>query len=448
MPTPQGIASPRLQRVLGVPSLLFFGLAYMVPLTVFSTYGIVTDVTGGHLAGAYVITTIAMLFTALSYASIVRAEPTAGSAYAYAKKAFGPGVGFTTGWALMIDYALLPMINYMLLGLYINAQFPAIPAWIVILAAIIIVTALNLFGISVVKNANAFLVVFQLVFVVAFLVAAFGKMQPEVAVTDPFWSESASPGGLMAGASILALSFLGFDAVSAMAEEAKDPRRTVPRAVVLTVLVGGLLFTVITWAGQRVWPDFTTFTSLDTASLELISHLGGAFFEAFFLAAYLIGASASAMTSQAATARVLYSMGRDELLPKRVFGVLSSRFKTPRNAILVIAAISLFALVAPLEIIISIISFGALAAFSMVNLAVIKYFIIDQRKREPLELLRYGLLPGIGLALCVWLWFSLHWTALAVGLGWVLIGIVYLAFISRGFSKMPKTVVINLDDVE
>lgn len=448
MTTPQVAAAPRLKRVLGVPSLLFFGLAYMVPMTVFSTYGIVTDVTGGHLAGAYIITTIAMLFTAFSYASIVRAEPTAGSAYAYAKRAFGPGVGFVTGWALMIDYALLPMINYMLLGLYINAQFPAIPAWLVIVIAIAVVTALNLFGISVVKNANAFLVVFQLLFVVAFLAAAFGKMNGDVAVTAPLWSEAATFGGLMAGASILALSFLGFDAVSAMAEEAKDPRRTVPRAVMLTVLVGGVMFTVITWVGQRVWPDYSTFSSLDTASLELISHVGGAFFEAFFLASYLVGASASAMTSQAATARVLYSMGRDELLPKRVFGVLSQRFKTPRNAILVIAVVSLLALVLPLDTVISIISFGALAAFSMVNLAVIKHFLMDERKRAPADLLRYGLLPAIGFALCVWLWTSLSSDALLIGGLWVAIGIIYLAFISRGFQKMPKTVVIDLDGVE
>lgn len=436
---------PKLQRVLGIPSLLFFGLAYMVPMTVFSTYGIVTNVTEGHLAGAYVITTVAMLFTALSYASIVRSVPTAGSAYGYARTAFGPGIGFVTGWALMIDYLLLPMVNYMLLGLYINAQFPQIPAWSVIVVAIAVVTTLNLLGISVVKNANAFLVLFQIAFIVVFVVLALGRLDGSAPATSPFWSEHAHLAALAAGASILALSFLGFDAVSAMAEEAKEPRRTVPVAVILTVVVGGLLFVLITWLGQRVWPDYASFTDFDTASLELISHVGGAFLEAFFLAAYLVGASASALTSQASTARVLYSMGRDGVLPRSFFGRLGERFRTPRNAILLIAAVALLALVLDLEIVISVISFGALAAFSMVNLTVIKHFIIDERRRGMRAMLQYLVLPLIGFGLTIWLWLSLSGQALIIGAIWVAVGVVYLAVLTRGFRTMPKAIEVDLD---
>ena len=442
---PSTAGGPKLQRVLGIPSLLFFGLAYMVPMTVFSTYGIVTDVTQGHLAGAYVITTIAMLFTALSYASIVRAVPTAGSAYGYARNAFGPGLGFITGWALMIDYMLLPMVNYMLIGLYVNAQFPAIPAWAVILVTIAAVTALNLLGISVVKNANALLVLFQIVFMVVFVALAVGRMDPAVPVGAPFWSEHASLGLLAAGASILALSFLGFDAVSAMAEEAKDPRRTVPVAVLLTVLVGGVVFVVITWISQRVWPDFASFASVDTASLELVGRVGGAFLEALFLAAYLVGASASALTSQASTARVLYAMGRDGVLPRSFFGRLGERFSTPRNAILAIAVVALLALVLPLDTVISVISFGALAAFSMVNLTVIKRFIIDERRRDARAIVQYLVLPLIGFALTIWLWTSLSGNALLIGGIWVAIGVIYLAVLSKGFRSMPKAIEVDLD---
>lgn len=436
---------PRLRRVLGIPSLLFFGLAYMVPMTVFSTYGIVTDVTEGHLAGAYVITTVAMLFTALSYASIVRSVPTAGSAYGYARRAFGPGIGFVTGWALMIDYLLLPMVNYMLLGLYVNAQFPAIPAWSVIVVAIVLVTTLNLLGISVVKNANMLLVVFQIVFIAVFVAMAIGRIDGSVPVTAPFWSEHAHLGAIAAGASILALSFLGFDAVSAMAEEAKDPRRTVPVAVILTVLVGGVIFVSVTWLAQRVWPDYAAFASFDTASLELISHVGGAFLEALFLAAYLVGASASALTAQASTARVLYSMGRDGVLPRSFFGRLGRRFETPRNAILVIAVIALLALVLDLETVISVISFGALAAFSMVNLTVIKHFITDGGRRDARAIVQYLVLPLIGFGLTVWLWTSLSGQALLIGGIWVLIGVIYLAVLSKGFRSMPKAIEVDLD---
>lgn len=431
-------SQPQLKRAMGTPTLLMFGIAYMVPLTIFSTYGVVNDITGGRLPLAYIVTTIAMLFTALSYASIVRRLPTAGSAYGYARQAFGPGVGFVTGWGLMVDYMLLPMLNYMLIGLYVNSQFTAVPVWLVIVIAIAVVTVLNVIGIEVVRNINVLLVAFQVIFLVFFVILAFGHFSGDANPAAPF-SFAPDFSTVVAGSAILALSFLGFDAVSTLAEEAKDARRTVPRAVLLTVLVGGVMFVFVSWVGYMAWPDHTTFENLDTAPNELFGLVGGAGLQAFFLAAYIVGCVASALSSQASTSRVLYSMGRDRLLPQGVFGKLNTRFQTPVNAILVIAVVSLLALVLPLDTVISVVSFGALAAFSMVNLAVIKFFLIDAKLRGAKAIFLYGVLPLIGFALTVWLWFSLSAEALIVGLVWVAIGVIYLAVISRGFRSIPKS---------
>lgn len=433
-------SQPQLKRAMGTPTLLMFGIAYMVPLTIFSTYGVVNDITGGRLPLAYIVTTIAMLFTALSYASIVRRLPTAGSAYGYARQAFGPGVGFVTGWGLMVDYMLLPMLNYMLIGLYVNSQFPAVPVWLVIVLAIAVVTVLNVIGIEVVRNINVLLVAFQVLFLVFFVILAFGHFSGDANPAVPF-SFAPDFSTVVAGSAILALSFLGFDAVSTLAEEAKDARRTVPRAVLLTVLVGGVMFVFVSWVGYMVWPDYTTFENLDTAPNELFGLVGGAGLQAFFLAAYIVGCVASALSSQASTSRVLYSMGRDRLLPQGVFGKLNARFQTPVNAILVIAVVSLLALVLPLDTVISVVSFGALAAFSMVNLAVIKFFLVDAKLRGAKAIFLYGVLPLIGFALTVWLWFSLSAEALIVGLVWVAIGVIYLAVISRGFRRIPKSTI-------
>lgn len=431
-------SQPQLKRAMGTPTLLMLGIAYMVPLTIFSTYGVVNDITGGRLPLAYIVTTVAMLFTALSYASIVRRLPTAGSAYGYARQAFGPGVGFVTGWGLMVDYMLLPMLNYMLIGLYVNSQFPAVPVWLVIVLAIAVVTVLNVIGIEVVRNINVLLVAFQVLFLVFFVILAFGHFSGDANPAAPF-SFAPDFSTVVAGSAILALSFLGFDAVSTLAEEAKDARRTVPRAVLLTVLVGGVMFVFVSWVGYMVWPDHTTFENLDTAPNELFGLVGGAGLQAFFLAAYIVGCVASALSSQASTSRVLYSMGRDRLLPQGVFGKLNARFQTPVNAILVIAVVSLLALVLPLDTVISVVSFGALAAFSMVNLAVIKFFLIDAKLRGAKAIFLYGVLPLIGFALTVWLWFSLSAEALIVGIVWVVIGVIYLAAISRGFRSIPKS---------
>ena len=127
-PAPAAVRKPQLKRTLGLPSVVFFGLAYMVPLTVFTTYGIVTELTSGHLPAAYAVTMVAMIFTAVAYANMVRAYPVAGSAYTYVQQSFGASTGFLAGWALLLDYLFLPMLNYMVIGIYMGVAFPAIPA--------------------------------------------------------------------------------------------------------------------------------------------------------------------------------------------------------------------------------------------------------------------------------------------------------------------------------
>ena len=160
---PVGNTTGSLKRSMGVPALVFFGLSYMVPMTVFTTYGIVNAITGGFLASAYLITLAAMLFTAFSYAAMGRKVRSAGSAYAYARVGLGGGIGFLTGWAVMIDYVLLPMLNYLLIGLYLAERFPSVPAWVFSMLALVLVTALNIVGITVVKSANVVLVLLQVV---------------------------------------------------------------------------------------------------------------------------------------------------------------------------------------------------------------------------------------------------------------------------------------------
>src|SRR5699024_1343728 len=159
----------KLRRVLGVASLTLFGLAYMVPLTIFSSLGPVAQVTDNGVAGAYIITLIVMLFTALSYGKMAKRYPVAGSAYSYGQKAFGGGVGFVTGWTLMLDYLLLPMLNYLLIGLYMATYVPAVPVWVWVLGGVGLVTILCVIGIKSVTTYNGLVVALQVIFAVAFI---------------------------------------------------------------------------------------------------------------------------------------------------------------------------------------------------------------------------------------------------------------------------------------
>ncbi|KTR96443.1 Putrescine importer PuuP [Microbacterium testaceum] len=437
-----------LRRVMGVPSLVIFGLAYMVPLTVFTTYGLVAVTTGGHVPTAYLVTLVAMLFTAFSYAALVKAFPRAGSAYTYARRAFGGHVGFLTGWSLMIDYLLLPLINYVLMGIYLNAQLPGIPPWVFALAGVLLITGLNIVGITVVRNANLVLVGLQLVFAAVFVVCAVlhTLQSPGVSLLQPLYDAGLTFPGLLAGAAMLALSFLGFDAISTLSEEARDPQRTVPRAIILTTIIGGLIFTVIAYVSTLVIPNVADIANPDAAANQIMEVAAGRWLELFFLIAYIAGCIAAALASQASVSRILFAMGRDGVLPG-FFARLSTRYRTPIGAAIFVGVVSLAALFADLNTVASLISFGALAAFSLVNLSVIKHFLFDEGLRAGAAILRYGVLPALGFALTAWLWFSLSPLALTVGLVWIGVGVVWLAVLTRGFRRRPPEVEFD-DEVE
>lgn len=296
---------PAPARPLGLVTLVIFGLAYMLPMTVFTTYGLVTRETNGHLAAAYALTLVAMLFTARSYGQMARLMPCAGSAYTFASRNFGTSAGFMVGWALLMDYLFIPMISYLAIGIYMKQLFPIVPSGVWIVASIALVTGLNIVGIKLVNRVNLILIASQLVFIAIFLAAsarlASGQGLP-MAVALP---QAGDARAILAGSAILCLSFLGFDAVSTLSEETREPRRTVPRAILLCTLASGLLFMLIACAGQVVFPDWHAFKDLDSASLELMQRIGGGTLSVFFVAVYVAGCFASAMAGQASVTRVL-----------------------------------------------------------------------------------------------------------------------------------------------
>jgi amino acid transporter len=437
---------PRLKRALGPTALVLFGLTYLAPVTVFTTYGIVTQTTDNHLPSAYVVALVAMLFTALSYGAMARAFPVSGSAYTYTQQTFGGHIGFLTGWTLMLDYLFLPMINFLLIGIYLNTQFPDVPGWVFALASLLLVLVFNVLGITLVNKLNVAIVALSVLLVVVFAVLAIKELVTDPSsqtpsLIEPFLPGSGGLGPIFAGAAVLALSFLGFDAVSTLSEEAKNPKRDIPRAIVLTTLIGGAIFIVVSWLGALVYPSWEDFANLDSAGVELMAKVGGTFLTSFFVAIYVVGAFGSGMTTQVSVSRIIYSMGRDGVLP-RVFATLHPRFRTPWVAAAAVSVVSLLALVLTLEQAATMISFGALAAFSMVNLSVIRHHLFPKGGRErPTggEWFRYGVLPAIGFVLTVWLWTSLTLTTFIVGLSWMLVGVIYLAVLTRGFRRTPPT---------
>jgi putrescine importer len=409
-----------LKRSLGLGALVTYGLAYVAPITIFTTYGVATIASGGRLAAAYALATAGILLTALSYGHLAAVFPQAGSVYGYASRALGPSVGFLAGWAIALDYVMIPALNFLIIGIFATALVPGLPPWVWGLAAVAITTSLNLRGIETTDRAGRVILALELSVVGAFAWAALRQPAAET-FTRPAFSFPA----LLAGAALVALSFLGFDAITTLAEEAREPRRDIPRAVVATCLLAGILFVGISAVASRAHPGIV-FASVDAAGFEVAEALGGRPLAALVSIGEVVGSLAAGLAGQAGAARLLYGMSRDGGLPRGWLEHLHPKRRTPDNATGLLAAVSVAGLLLPLEEAVSLVNFGALVGFFLVNVSVIAHFVVRQGRRGPRDLLRYALLPGVGAAIVAALFVGLSGRAKLVGGLWLLCGLVRL----------------------
>jgi amino acid transporter len=345
------------------------------------------------------------------------------------------------GWALLLDYIFLPMINYLVIGLYMQDYFPSTPQALWVIVAVVLVTGLNILGIRLMANMNLVFVAAQFIFIVVFAGMTIARLTGDAQVqswTAPFYDSGTALGPIFAGAAILALSFLGFDAVSTLSEETEDPRRKIPRAIILCALVGGLVYIFQSYLGHLVFPDYKSFGDhQDTASADVMKFIGKDFLNSFFTACYVAGAFACAMASQASVSRILFAMGRDGSLPKPIFYRLHHKYRTPVTANLIVGLFGLTALFISLATVSSMISFGALAAFSFVNLAVIKTYVIERGRRSGADIFKFAVIPFGGFAFTIYLWTQLSQLTFEVGLSWLAAGFLYLLALTRAFRKPP-----------
>ncbi|NVZ18260.1 APC family permease [Pseudomonas costantinii] len=430
----------RLQRTLSLGSVVLFGIAYMTPIIVLGTFGILAQSTAGMVPAAYLAALVAMFFTAMSYGRMASAFPVAGSAYSYVRKAISPKLGFIAGWAVLLDYLFLPMAIWLIGAAYLNSAFPSVPQWVWVLAFIGITSAINIVGLKLANGINALLMLVQFLVLIAFVALCIhyigGDASKPLWTLTPFFNGQMQMPLIMSGAAIACYSFLGFDAVSTLTEETRDPRRTIPRAIMLITLIGGLIFVAVSYFVQIAHPSFE-FANVDSAAYEIARNIGGDLFVSIFLIGLIVGQFASGLSAQASGSRLLFAMGRDGVLPKSFFGTLHVRFGTPVNSILLCAVVALLALKLDVTTSTSFINFGAFLAFSLVNLSVIFHYWIGAKGRGVRELILFLVFPAIGLVADLWLMVSLDHLAIYLGVMWLAIGLVYLGFLTRGFSQQP-----------
>lgn len=437
--TDAGTERGQLKRSLGFFDLVAYGLAYMALIAPLTNLGFVWTASGGVVAGAYVVAAVCMYFTAQSYATMSRIVPNAGSVYGFARHSLGDFWGFFAGWGVLLDYLMVPALVFALMAVGMQMLVPDIPrtGWIVGVALLML--AINWAGIKVAARVNAASVIAQLVMVVGVMVLLVMAMNQGTASgarlsIQPFLGDGPTLpwGQWLAGASVAVMTFLGFDAVSTLSEEVKNPndRSTVSRAILAVLAIAASLYVLLAWI---LGSAMAAIRLQDPAAaiFELLGQVVGPWAPA--LLAWLLGlivGFTNTLPMLVGVARILMAMGRDRQLPTPL-GWVHAGTGVPRVATFVSTAISMVValwLQDQIDLLASIISFGALLGFLMLHLAVLVHFHREPAGRHAFF---HRVVPVVGILSVLAILSGMHAAALEVGLAWILVGGVYGLYLRR-----------------
>jgi len=436
----------QLKRILSRRDLILYGLVILTPTAPYPVYGIVQQTSHGYAALSYLVAMVAMLFTAASYGKMSGVFPSAGSTYTYVQNALSAHVGFLAGWAMILDYFLIPLLSVIYSALTANRLLPQVPYWIWAVAFTVGITLVNVRGIRVTARAGNVMMFLMTVCAALFVMlaarwvilrhGAAGLIAPTV-FYDPH-TFSLRP--LMLGAAIASISYIGFDAISTLAEDTINPERDISIATVVVCLIQTVFCVVTVYLAALVWPDFKSYPESETVILDIGSRVGGTWMMGFLTFILLVAGLASALTGQAGASRLLLGMGRDGVISRRIFAHVDPRYSTPSRSVYLMGAVSLAgSLLMHFQLAVELLNFGAFVGFILVNLSVIRHFYLRLRRRSGAALLTNLVFPLAGAAVCFYVWMNLSWKARVAGFGWLGVGVIYLAVLTRGFRIPPRS---------
>jgi putrescine importer len=436
------VNAPRLKRVLGLWDLVYYGLLLTSPIAVVPMFGFAQVLSRGHAIITILAAMVAMTATAVSFGRMATVFPSSGSVYTYASRAFHPMVGFVVGWAMFLEYLFQPLQNSLYSALTIQRLLPHVPFALLSAVAVGFMTTLCWFGIRTTARANQILLVMMSTVMAAFLGEAIWYIirndhlvglissQP---IYDP---RTFSVRAIAAGTALTATTFIGFDGVSILAEEVENPQRNVLLASVLVCVFTGVFAALQVYLAVRVWPDYRTLVNPETAFMDVAGVVGGYKLFAGFGAVLLISSMAAGLAGLLGATRLLYSMGRDNLLPRKVFGHLDAGRGNPSYNVLIVGGLAyLGTLTMGWERAIEILNFGALIAFMAVNLAAVRHFGFSPGMAGKRRLLLDVVVPSLGFVFCLVIFLGLQDSTLAAGAIWVIAGGVYVVLKTRASGQ-------------
>jgi putrescine importer len=461
---------PGLKRALGLSGLIFYGIILIQPTAPMPLFGAAAVAGGGHVVTAILIGMVAMLFTAISYGRMANAYPSAGSAYAYVSREIHPALGYFVGWSIIFDYVMNPIICVIWIAGAAVALLPKISnhnevtviTCVFIVLFTILFTAMNLRGIEASSRTNGIITVALGVVIVLFLGAAvhYLWLNPpgrSADYTRPFYDpQTFSFSAVRSGAALAVLTYIGFDGVSTLSEEAHNPRRNILLATVLVCVITGVLASVQVYFAQLIWPD-TNFPDEDNAFSYVAAKAAGPWLFYTVNVALLVASIGSGAGAHLGAGRLLYSMGRDNAIPAKFFGAVNPRTRIPSNNIILIGVVMLIAALLLKAIQefkhvdaygfgCTLLNFGALLAFMAVNLAAFVHYFLRGGHTSIWKSAGDCISPVLGFLICLYLWLGLGKWAIIVGLCWLATGVIYGAWRTALFTKRIQFAAIESNE--
>lgn len=435
-------AKPRLKRVLGLWDLIYYGIILISPIAAVPMFGGAQVLSRGHAVTTLLTSMVAMAATAVSFGRMATIYPSAGSVYTYVSRGFNPNIGFVLGWAMFLEYLIQPMQNSLYAALTIQRLLPHVPFALLSAAAVGFMTLLCWMGIRTTARTNQVLLAFMSAIMLVFLARAiwyiftlqhWGGL---ISLEPIYDSRTFSVRAIMAGTAFVATTYIGFDGVSILAEEVHNPKRNVLLASVLVCVFTGLFAGLQVYLAQRIWPDYRTLRNPDTAFMDVAQVVGGYRLFAAFGVVLLVSSLACGLAGHLGAVRLLYGMGRDNLLPRRIFGHLDVERGNPSYNVAIVGFLAYAGtLTMSWERAVEILNFGALLAFMAVNAVALRHFGFGRTENMERNLFLDFFVPASGFIFCLVIFLGLQASTLWAGALWLVIGGLYVLLKTRGFTE-------------
>lgn len=435
-----------LRRGMGLWDVVLYGVLFMVIIAPHSIWGLVQQDALGMSTLVYIVGFIAIFFTALSYVRMSNKFPIAGSVYSYVQRGINPHVGFISGWLILLDYCITPALLYVMVANWGTMLVPNSPWYLWVIVFVAFNTFVNIRGISMTRGIDFVIFAVEILAVIAFIALGCNFIMGGGGAgefnADPLWQPGKVDAHfLAAGISIAALNFLGFDGISTLAEETNEPQKNIGRGILIALGLIIVCFVAQTYIASLVQPDWQSWSPehAENAWFYGCEMIGGELFRNIMLIINIVAIGiANIMNAQLAASRLLYSMGRDKVIPS-IFGKVHPKYQTPWVGALFIGAVALvLSLVLTMADLATLVNFGALASFIMLNFAVFWYFFIKEKKRYSFgNIVKYLICPWLGILILGYVFTGFDVMTYIMGVSWFVIGFIICAVKSKGFKEVP-----------